>query len=126
MADEDDDDVIELKLFGVRIDFGDCIYSSSKSPTKLCRAKLQDGGFGINAVAKVTSRPTRQEAEKLLQCANIHRMLHDHWSILKVYGIIDKRKHFVLLLEEATGNDHQDPMMFTSKKGMKEEMGGKR
>ena len=111
MADGDDEDVKKLNLFDVEIDFGDCIYSSSKSPTKLCRAKLKDGGFGINAIAKVTSLPTKKEKEKLLQCANIHRMLHDHWSILKVYGIIDKRERFVLLLEEAAGNDHQDPTM---------------
>ena len=57
---------------------------------------------------QVTAVASSQVLKRLRQCAEIHRNLHDHDAILKVYGImentIDSRTFFTVLLEKAEGS----------------------
>ena len=61
--------------------------------------------------SQVTATLNDKALERLKECAEIHRYLHDHSSILNVYGVhihedpaISTRKIFSLLLEKAEGS----------------------
>ena len=69
--------------------------------TSLHPAKLKDAGKEFEAVAKITTMPSAEGQEKLLQCAEINRSLHDHPNIIKVYGVQRKDNRFALLMEKA-------------------------
>ena len=69
--------------------------------TSLHPAKLKDAGKEFEAVAKITTMPSKEGQEKLLQCAEINRSLHDHPNIIKVYGVQRKDNRFALLMEKA-------------------------
>ena len=106
MSDEE-----SFSLFQVTVDYASRVDSTrAYLPTHatLHPATLTDSGETIQAVAKVTTLPkakgqAEEAVRKLLQCAEIHRSLHDHRCILKVYGVVRQDPYFTLLLEKAQG-----------------------
>ena len=68
-------------------------------------ARLRDAIGTVRAVAKVTfTRGRNHDAiQRLKYCAEIHRRLHDHPGIIKVYGAHVSPDNFVLLMERALG-----------------------
>ena len=95
----------KFTLSEIEINFKSPIYKVSGSSCRICPAKLKDGGGQIDVLAKVTSDPADAEREKLRECANIHRMLHDHPAVLKILGILDTDDYFALILEAGLGKN---------------------
>ena len=57
-------------------------------------------------IHKVTKVDTDEELDRLMECAEIHRSLHDHPNIAKVIGIQwdQEQNLFILLLERGLGS----------------------
>ena len=69
---------------------------------------MKDGGKAIKAVAKVTKTTNHEQLIKLHGSVDLHRRLHTHDSVLKVYGVKEIKSEldsedtqFVLLTEVA-------------------------
>ena len=76
------------------------------SLTQVCPAKMQDSGKEPVKVATKNTYVGSDEdiANKLIQCAEIHRSLHDHPAILKVIAIHYKAPNLCLVLERVDGS----------------------
>ena len=82
-----------------RLDVG----RGKESQTKIHTATLKDSGKAREKAAKVSEAQSKQEADKIIANAEIHRDLHDHPSITRVEGIThweENGKHRVGLIME--------------------------
>ena len=93
----------KFTLSEVEIDFDSCIYEGSVRSCRIYNAEVKDGGTPVKALAKVTFRPTQTERRKLFECAEIHRMLHDHPNVLKILGVLQTKEYFALIFEVGEG-----------------------
>ena len=66
---------------------------------------MRDAIGAVRVAAKVTfTRGRNHDAiQRLKHCAEIHRRLHDHPGVIKVYGAHLQKDNFVLLMERALG-----------------------
>ena len=107
MAGGDEDDHLSLFTATIHRDAArriDKYRAHLPTVTSLHPATLKDAGKSIAAVAKITATTSAQVIARMIECAEIHRSLHNHRAILKVYGVQTLKPYFVLFLEKAEGS----------------------
>ena len=65
---------------------------------------IKDDGKSSEVVTKSTHAPDPEVRERILQCAEIHRSLHDHLCITKVLGVKVKHPYVNLIMEKGDGS----------------------
>ena len=101
-------DTEEYQLFSVKIDLDpdkriDKSRVGKVTISSLHPAELQDAGKPTRAVAKITNTrgQPRHVVEKLKECTELHKKMHNHPSITKVVGSLVNKNEYMLFMEEA-------------------------